>query len=703
MESSSLCTRCSGINLGNLVYSHLTSRRRDWDVTICRGKETTDDSRSRPSCPMCQLFITIYDPGKLHLLQWHMVRNIVLRNPKNTNRIIGKFKEEGALLAVRNHYWHDDSREYSPIPDQSLSVQSSTARPIKILDPQYVDFDTIRKWLSTCLNCHEQSCALTSYSEVYGLMVINVQTKRIESAQKTTRYVALSYVWGKTTEDVKSRPHSSKCDTERLQEDPNALPNDIPATIEHAMMVVAELGFQFLWVDRYCVPQGKSNAKDRHCQIKQMDKIYHGADLTIIAAAGEGPQNGLPGVKGTLRKRQAHGNFGTYTLVSTMASPRVLIHGTAWYSRAWTYQEAICSRRRLFFTDEQVFFECQEMSCRETVEYMWPLDKYRILDEANINTNEGGLRSVHEHIEEYTQRQLTYDSDALNAILGVLQLYSAMSVPVFHFWGLPMAPPQLDRRLYSLRESSYSLQDTFLGSLCWYPKETAHRRLCFPTWSWTGWSCRVYMNYWVTYHERVAASVSIGYTDGCFKPLEDAFHQNIKLNKLQDLSGTLRLSGKAVKLRTKIFPAQSSAYVTELGEPLLFAWPVQQDEMYGDVQYMIPVDLLHPLDEQAVESWTEEPPELLGVLIERGQNERDPDSESDPDGVFVLVVLEVEKSKYERVGHLRLKSGLGSHWADERGAKSVSTGRQHNLDVDDDILRRKQWEAESDIYNIDLI
>ncbi len=38
-----------------------------------------------------------------------------------------------------------------------------------------------------------------------------------------------------------------------------------------------------------------------------------------------------------------------------------------WSSRAWTYQEGLLSRRRLLFTESQVYFQCMEMHCWEGI------------------------------------------------------------------------------------------------------------------------------------------------------------------------------------------------------------------------------------------------------------------------------------------------------------------------------------------------
>jgi hypothetical protein len=87
--------------------------------------------------------------------------------------------------------------------------------------------------------------------------------------------------------------------------------------VEDAFSVCKEIGIEYLWVDRYCIPQDPNVA--RH-QVANMDSVYAGSALTIIAAAGDDPHYGLPGVREKLRPPQPHVKVGSYTLVSTLTN-----------------------------------------------------------------------------------------------------------------------------------------------------------------------------------------------------------------------------------------------------------------------------------------------------------------------------------------------------------------------------------------------
>jgi hypothetical protein len=48
------------------------------------------------------------------------------------------------------------------------------------------------------------------------------------------------------------------------------LPLDIPEVAEDAIHVTKELGYRYLWIDRYCIPRDE---KKRHVHIQNMDVI----------------------------------------------------------------------------------------------------------------------------------------------------------------------------------------------------------------------------------------------------------------------------------------------------------------------------------------------------------------------------------------------------------------------------------------------
>ena len=167
------------------------------------------------------------------------------------------------------------------------------------------------------------------------------------------------------------------------------------------------------------------------------------------------------------------------------------------------------SKRRLFFTEEQVYFQCQEFSCCECIDPVhtqgFTLDQLPNFRIGKLYTELRSERHIWEIISQFTNRKLGRQDDVLNAKIGVLEIYRERSVRQFgqgagqfgHLCGLPliMSPRSLlhDVNIDYRNRPEYSWQRRILQALRWraiigglHPA----RRRSFPSWSWTGWSGR---------------------------------------------------------------------------------------------------------------------------------------------------------------------------------------------------------------------
>lgn len=66
-----------------------------------------------------------------------------------------------------------------------------------------------------------------------------------------------------------------------------------------------------------------------------MDQIYNGADLTIVAAAGDIKSYGLPGVSTTSRVKHPFFECNQGTIFSFGPNAWDGVDGSIWSSRAW--------------------------------------------------------------------------------------------------------------------------------------------------------------------------------------------------------------------------------------------------------------------------------------------------------------------------------------------------------------------------------
>jgi len=358
---------------------------------------------------------------------------------------------------------------------------------MNIINPQRVDVDRLRRLVDHCNTYHSHSCRPLSSrglaDEVRPLYLIDVNRKCLASGSPGQKYVALSYLWGAAAGDFKTI--CSNLD-ELMKEDSLSTSSTqfvVPKTIQDAMCLTLALGEKFLWVDRYSIVQDDATTKE--AQIQGMASIYGNAVLTIIAAEGDNPHYGLSGIGNKShppRKSQTILNFGLECQLVEWDPDLMLLASTAWASRAWTFQESLISQRKIIFHNGRVEWRCQQHMVVEDCNL--PLDAWSYdLQFANLRLSTWpNLPLYVDLVQQYCQRQLSYDDDALAAFAGVLNLCGRSFPGRFHF-GLP--------------ELFFDI------ALLWQPRCIIRQRYPFgdryaskrlPSWSWVRWSGQLDMS-----------------------------------------------------------------------------------------------------------------------------------------------------------------------------------------------------------------
>lgn len=108
---------------------------------------------------------------------------------------------------------------------------------------------------------------------------------------------------------------------------------NLPRTVEDAITVTKNLDYRYLWVDELCIEQNDSS--HRASQIGKMDRIYKGADLTIVAACGDNKNYGLPGVSTTSRIIHPVIHLEDGSIFNIGPEPGLSIRESPWWDRAW--------------------------------------------------------------------------------------------------------------------------------------------------------------------------------------------------------------------------------------------------------------------------------------------------------------------------------------------------------------------------------
>ncbi|KAF2108794.1 ankyrin repeat-containing domain protein [Lophiotrema nucula] len=468
-----MCADCQKIDFNSIFYEHTLSSNKKQPGYVVAALTHLNPSRSN-DCRCCSILVSIaqsnlYEDSDLSEVEYHLIAYSTVKNlAPNLKTSLGHH-DKPLLTVLAKSVPLPWTRTNSPrkffviVPhDSSPELYRPQIRPV---DPS-VDWKLVREWLEYCHLNHEASCQADG--AISSLRVIDCRNpddpRLVDLLEANGQYVALSYVWG---------------DQNSANSDHNLSIQSAPLVIKDAMEVVRCLGFEFLWVDRYCIPQ--YDEYEKHRLIRNMNDVYMGASLTIIAAAGDGPHSGLPGVT-----RYRHGTgvqFESFSLVPFDLEGSLIVNKSRWSSRAWTYQEDVLSKRKLYFTEEGLYYQCQSMTHTENVILPLHLGSIRrgypqwpkstpVLPLISLEQS-FSLESFDYRVSEYHNRQLSFDSDALHAFKGVFQHFHNVS-GMRHLWGVPL--------------KTLDVPSLVLG-LSWHCLncEGGERRYGFPSWSWAGW------------------------------------------------------------------------------------------------------------------------------------------------------------------------------------------------------------------------
>jgi hypothetical protein len=201
-----------------------------------------------------------------------------------------------------------------------------------------------RKWLDMCQVEHGESCNapegilddVTSSAPPSDLLAIDLISMSICSIPPRSEYVALSYCWPATAYLTLKRES-----WEMLSKHGALLENEhkLPGTVQDAIKCAQELPFQYLWIDALCIIQDDDDHRNK--QLRQMDRIYSCASLTLVCAypvarGSIDPCNGFPGLK-----KHNGGRDRNIQLVNGLrmmvASPSIdeYLQRTRWNTRCW--------------------------------------------------------------------------------------------------------------------------------------------------------------------------------------------------------------------------------------------------------------------------------------------------------------------------------------------------------------------------------
>ena len=348
----------------------------------------------------------------------------------------------------------------------------------RVVDTSQISPVLVLAWSALCrlgVSCHSDPVPEATADLPKGFRLIDVQRMCVVPADASMRYTTLSYLWGT---GLSLQLRSSNCADLLTEGSLSRAEEDVPQTIKDAIELIRTLpGERYLWVDALCILQ--DDAADKATQISSMDRIYGSAFMTIVAAHGDGPHAGLPGVRPNSRKSiQRIETVQGLRLSNRLKSLEDSVSRSKWNTRGWTFQERMLSRRTLFIGEQQAFFACGHLSGPLSEDH--DSKPRRRKPEASPVDMTGPLPirgtvnvlTYLKVVEAFTKREITFEYDVLNAFEGVA------------------------RRMYPMFRSDFvvGLPRTELDyCLLWEPAGRLRRRLdcdgnaLFSSWSWAGW------------------------------------------------------------------------------------------------------------------------------------------------------------------------------------------------------------------------
>jgi hypothetical protein len=281
----------------------------------------------------------------------------------------------------------------------------------------------------------------------------------------------------------------------------------LPTTFQDAISIARNLHFRYLWIDALCIQHDDKD--DFIHQINGMDRIYREAKATIVSVTSHADCL-IPGFRIGSRLHTAPlvCDFSELSLFYAGPPLEDAIKNSAWESRGWTLQEKFFSKRLIFFTDRQVYFQCADA--------VWAEDVLTEPDSLLAN----GSSSVVARNEPPTQQNQEYHNDSRLGMLsqrdpllpkiwakdfakadrGMTRLFDFVEYQKLLQEYLPRSLTRDDDILSAFTGILNSLDQTlgvsksglpravFDAALLWRGDRSATRRHGFPSWSWAGWN-----------------------------------------------------------------------------------------------------------------------------------------------------------------------------------------------------------------------
>ncbi|KAK0722998.1 heterokaryon incompatibility protein-domain-containing protein [Lasiosphaeria miniovina] len=251
-----------------------------------------------------------------------------------------------------------------------------------------------------------------------------------------TRYLALSHRWGTPPKHGECDPMRGKIDR-TFQRNIDRLvlgipDSDLPPKYQDAVAVSRSLRIRYIWIDSLCIIQHDKNdpldedqGRDFVKEAEKMEQVFRSAYVTLAASCASSPAEHFlkprpTRLSATLRTAENACYFASEAIDDFYHD----VEQGHLMTRGWVFQERVLSRRTIFFTQKQTYWECGEGICCETLTRV-KNPKSSLLGAANFPqsfpTHEPAkIVALYQSLyERYSRLKLSYPADRPSAIRGL--------------------------------------------------------------------------------------------------------------------------------------------------------------------------------------------------------------------------------------------------------------------------------------------
>jgi hypothetical protein len=216
-------------------------------------------------------------------------------------------------------------------------------------------FALLNEWIRVCdsdhIICQHDDDALTMPTR---LIDVSDHMRLVETATiEPSRYVALSHCWGPLQKHERFCTYNWNVAQRKAAIEFDALPR----TFRDAVTVTRGLSVKYIWIDSLCIIQDDED--DWQSEASKMEQVFSAAYCTIGASAAKSSLQGFLAdrIPRSVVKVPNDVSRSIYACVD-IDDFQSDVELSPLNSRGWVLQERALSRRTIFFTSTQVYWEC---------------------------------------------------------------------------------------------------------------------------------------------------------------------------------------------------------------------------------------------------------------------------------------------------------------------------------------------------------